>query len=217
MRQSIAIIFLNESSKTFSFHDGFSPCCHINLSLLTYSCRRRGTFACIIKPHVLCAHLGTGWYHRPTSGEEAPLSAAKWPHPTGLGLSWVVVPGPVRTESTEDVHGVRATAAVSAEQGSVRVSPRRERFPEESCFSLTASVTLLGRLEECYFLIIKVWGPSTRSVFFLISLLFTHVYVLGGSPGEGDGYPLQYSCLGNPMDRGARRATVAKSRTRLRD
>ena len=27
-------------------------------------------------------------------------------------------------------------------------------------------------------------------------------------PGEGNGYPLQYSCLGNPMDRGAWRATV---------
>ena len=26
---------------------------------------------------------------------------------------------------------------------------------------------------------------------------------LGRSPGEGDGNPLQYSCLGNPMDRGA--------------
>ena len=25
----------------------------------------------------------------------------------------------------------------------------------------------------------------------------------GISPGEGNGYPLQYSCLGNPMDRGA--------------
>ena len=30
----------------------------------------------------------------------------------------------------------------------------------------------------------------------------------GGSPGEGNGNPLQYSCLGNPMDRGAWRATV---------
>ena len=28
------------------------------------------------------------------------------------------------------------------------------------------------------------------------------------SPGEGNGTPLQYSCLGNPMDRGAWRATV---------
>ena len=31
---------------------------------------------------------------------------------------------------------------------------------------------------------------------------------LGKSPGEGNGNSLQYSCLGNPMDRGAWRATV---------
>ena len=31
---------------------------------------------------------------------------------------------------------------------------------------------------------------------------------LGRSPGEGNNNPLQYSCLGNPMDRGAWRATV---------
>ena len=31
---------------------------------------------------------------------------------------------------------------------------------------------------------------------------------LGRSPGEGNGNPLQYSCLGNPMDSGAWRATV---------
>ena len=30
----------------------------------------------------------------------------------------------------------------------------------------------------------------------------------GGSPGEQNGSPLQYSCLGNPMDRGACWATV---------
>ena len=38
----------------------------------------------------------------------------------------------------------------------------------------------------------------------------------GRSPGEGNSHPLQDSCLGNPMDRGAWRATVrefAKSRT----
>ena len=28
------------------------------------------------------------------------------------------------------------------------------------------------------------------------------------SPGEGNGYPLQYSCLENPIDRGAWRAAV---------
>ena len=31
---------------------------------------------------------------------------------------------------------------------------------------------------------------------------------LGRSPGEGNGNPLYYSCLGNPMDRGARQATI---------
>ena len=31
---------------------------------------------------------------------------------------------------------------------------------------------------------------------------------LGRAPGDGNGNPLQYSCLGNPMDRGAWRATV---------
>ena len=38
--------------------------------------------------------------------------------------------------------------------------------------------------------------------------------------GGGHGNPLQYSCLENPMDRGAWRATVhwaAKSQTRLSD
>ena len=42
----------------------------------------------------------------------------------------------------------------------------------------------------------------------------------GRSPGEGNGNPLQYSCVENPMDRGAWWATVhgvGKSRTRLRD
>ena len=40
----------------------------------------------------------------------------------------------------------------------------------------------------------------------------------GRSPGEENGCPLQYSCLENPMDRGAWRATVhgvAKSETQL--
>ena len=30
----------------------------------------------------------------------------------------------------------------------------------------------------------------------------------GRSPGEGNGNPLQYSCLGNPMDRGTWLATI---------
>ena len=30
----------------------------------------------------------------------------------------------------------------------------------------------------------------------------------GRCPGGGNGYPLQYSCLGNPLDRGAWHAAV---------
>ena len=43
---------------------------------------------------------------------------------------------------------------------------------------------------------------------------------LGRPPGEGNGHPLQYSCLENPMDRRAWRAVVhqvAESQTRLSD
>ena len=42
---------------------------------------------------------------------------------------------------------------------------------------------------------------------------------LGRSPGEGNGNPLQYSCLVNPMDRGAWQAMVhevTKSQTQLK-
>ena len=42
----------------------------------------------------------------------------------------------------------------------------------------------------------------------------------GESPGEGNGNPLQYPCLGNPLDRGAWQATVpgvSKSWTQLGD
>ena len=53
-----------------------------------------------------------------------------------------------------------------------------------------------------------VWGPKTQ--------------MAGGSRrlGEGDGTPLQYSCLENPMDGGAWWAAVhgvARSGTRLSD
>ena len=43
---------------------------------------------------------------------------------------------------------------------------------------------------------------------------------LGRSPGEGNGNPLQYTLLGNPMDRGVWWAAVhgvAKSQVRLSD
>ena len=52
------------------------------------------------------------------------------------------------------------------------------------------------------------------------SLLWTYLYPVGSTIGEGNGTPPQYSCLENPMDGGAWWAAVhgvAKSRTRLSD
>ena len=46
------------------------------------------------------------------------------------------------------------------------------------------------------------------------------ILVSGRFPGEGNGNPLQFSCLENPLDRGARWATihgVTQSWTRLND
>ena len=39
---------------------------------------------------------------------------------------------------------------------------------------------------------------------------------LGRSPGGGHGNPLQYSCLENPMDKGAWRAVVHRVAKRVR-
>ena len=71
-----------------------------------------------------------------------------------------------------------------------------------------------------------LWGRGRKSNFLLFA--FIYIYIFGGfpgglgseesacntgdlclipgserSPGEGNGYPLQYSCLENSMDRGA--------------
>ena len=57
------------------------------------------------------------------------------------------------------------------------------------------------------------------AVFFIVQL--SHLIMTTGKTiGEGNGTPLQYSCLENPMDGGAWWAAVhgvAKSRTRLSD
>ena len=62
----------------------------------------------------------------------------------------------------------------------------------------------------------KSLHPNSVSNAELISQIIVHSYKFG----EGDGTPLQYSCLENPMDRGDWQATVrgvAESRTRLSD
>ena len=65
------------------------------------------------------------------------------------------------------------------------------------------------------------WLRSQENFYYCFCVLICAIITgLGRSPGEGNGNPLQYSCLEKPMDRGAWQATVngvTKSRTRLSD
>jgi len=68
------------------------------------------------------------------------------------------------------------------------------------------------------------WGAITLSVPYTSFLIIIIIIIILAAPmacrGEGNGIPLQYSCLENPMDGGACWAAVhgvAKSRTRLSD
>ena len=59
--------------------------------------------------------------------------------------------------------------------------------------------------------ILNVWASLVvQMVKTLPAVLETWILIpgWGGSPGEGNGYPLQCSSLENSMDRGAWRATV---------
>ena len=51
-------------------------------------------------------------------------------------------------------------------------------------------------------------GFSSSSVVKNLPANAGEIYGPGRSPGEGNDDPLQYYCLGNPMDRGAWRAAV---------
>ena len=83
------------------------------------------------------------------------------------------------------------------------------------------AVTALAGLLNYFFPLGKLYtlGFSDGSV---VKNLFTNTGYSGStpasgrSPGKGNGNPLNYSCLGNPMDRGAWQTTihrVAKSQT----
>ena len=59
-----------------------------------------------------------------------------------------------------------------------------------------------------------------RGNFEQTGLMISEYFIDNDIIGEGNGNPLQYSCLGNPMDKGAWWATVhgvTKSQTELRD
>ena len=87
------------------------------------------------------------------------------------------------------------------------MSPSRPTVPLPGCGVYAVSHRQLERLSFNATSPILVWrGWHT-------SLPFPHIHL-----GEGNGTPLQYSCLENPMDGGARWAVVhgvAKSRIRL--
>ena len=89
-----------------------------------------------------------------------------------------------------------------------------------SCIAFSCCISLvsfnLGQFESLCFVAL-IFLKSIASYFVECPLIWVYLNVLSR---EGDGTPLQYSCLENPMDGGAWRAAVhgvAKSRTRLSD
>ena len=76
---------------------------------------------------------------------------------------------------------------------------------------------LLSNPRNCKELLIKVRIFPHQDMFYQHFDVYFHLYVYFG---EGNGTPLQYSCLENPMDRGAWWAAVSgvtQSRTQLSD
>ena len=79
------------------------------------------------------------------------------------------------------------------------------------------------KLGDAYMSIYSIFSLKFSVIKFFLKILFKRQEKLETADafnGEGNGNPLQYSCLENPMDRGAWWATihgVAKSRTRLSD
>ena len=60
-----------------------------------------------------------------------------------------------------------------------------------------------------HFIRASIWASLVaQSVKNLPTIQETRVQFLGGEDGEGNGNPLQHSCLEKPMDRGAWQATV---------
>ena len=108
-----------------------------------------------------------------------------------------------------------------------KVAPRRRGkfwIPETQGLRtphLLYTDALILALHFCYWIeedLLRVAYLVVQMVKNLPAMQETWVQSLGqeDSPREGNGNPLQFSCLGNPMDRGAWRATVhgvAKSQT----
>ena len=88
-------------------------------------------------------------------------------------------------------------------------------------FSVFTSRSLVTDERKCTKLSV-IWNLTipTSSPFCLGFSIYTKLPMNYSSPGEGNGNPLQYSCLAIPMDRGAWKAVVhgvASSQTGLSD
>ena len=72
--------------------------------------------------------------------------------------------------------------------------------------SVVSFAIIFTHSEGCLFTLLIVSFAVQKLLSLIRSHLFTIVFIsvtLGGGSGEGNGTPLQYSCLENPMDRGA--------------
>ena len=106
-------------------------------------------------------------------------------------------------------------------------SSRGSSWPNDwthvSCISCIADrffTTEPPRCSTCTLLYTQLGFPSGSAVENLPAMEEGSIAGSGRSPGEGNGNPLQYSCLENLMDRGAWQATihgVTKSQTLLSD
>ena len=107
----------------------------------------------------------------------------------------------------------------------VRKSVQRGGLPRETRMltKIRGAAPTEPQGATCSFLIIQFYIFSGRSVSKESACNagdLSLIPELGRSPGKGNSYPLQYSCLEKSMDRGDWRATVhgiTKSRTRLTD
>ena len=96
-----------------------------------------------------------------------------------------------------------------------RIPDDRDAFPRDSHVALSF---IQGNQPSWFALVLIARWASLMAQVIKNPPAMQEMWVqsLGGSPGEGNGSPLQYSCLENPMDRRAWQATVpgvTKSRT----
>ena len=138
-------------------------------------------------------------------GYDPTPSLAHLPHRPG-NASDTSAPEESNLEPHSGQHGVEGSQAVQSAVPT-SCSPGEWQTWADSTFSTTFSFTVLGSLEGKN---LPAIGGDMRDSSWIPGS--------GRSPGGGHGNPLQYSCLENPMDRGACRAAVhwvTKSWTRL--